>query len=594
MTPPQDTHQKREGERESLMSSLSLQMIQQSTGARGDKRPFEHLEAIARERGRRRNTNWMTFISVYSMMYFPMGVGPAFAYTGWVPGLCMLSYAAFASYVSGLHLSTLCLTGGGGRRLSGSTFSSFASSRRLSWSESGSVPVSVDVTPSNSFTSQGSFGSFTRGEITAAAATSTSASNNNSFSNAASANAKDSPQRKTESASPAGPAPPPATGTVFSPVGGGRKSGGAPGRKPSGGSSSPYECPASPSVQTFSTVDSYPKLGSLAFGPAGERFIEFVQTGLYFMTGVFNIAYMPASFMQLFSDRRGSAEEVKYMVVTWGIMCLGSLLPSYHDTFPIAAFSALVSTANAMLQVVVIAFYQRGQLWTSHKEVVGSNTTSLLAALPAIAYAFGGHGVFPEEVRELKTPKDFPRIVKWLYAGSLPWYYVVSIASYACYGSEINGNPLFNWPRGLWVTQCGAVFSLVGAIVISVTTNQATLIAVEEKVLRIDSFEYGMNSAPRILVRFAFIMLQLLAAFVLRRTPLQYLQAFMGSFGVGCLTFWAPFLFYLRVQRRKKRPLGRAQVVFNAGMGAAGAAFSLLGMVFSTVKLISGEKNLKV
>ena len=68
----------------------------------------------------------------------------------------------------------------------------------------------------------------------------------------------------------------------------------------------------------------------------------------------------------------------------------------------------------------------------------------------------------------------------------------------------------------------------------------------------------------------------------------------MGSFGVGCLTFWAPFLFYLRVQRRKKRPLGRAQVVFNAGMGAAGAAFSLLGMVFSTVKLISGEKNLKV
>ena len=47
MTPPQDTHQKREGERESLMSSLSLQIIQQSTGARGDKRPFEHLEAIA-------------------------------------------------------------------------------------------------------------------------------------------------------------------------------------------------------------------------------------------------------------------------------------------------------------------------------------------------------------------------------------------------------------------------------------------------------------------------------------------------------------------------------------------------------------------
>ncbi len=418
MFPPQDPRQKREGEREreSLMSSLSLQVVQTSAGSKGDKRPFELLEAMAREKARRRNSKWMTFVSVYSMMYFPMGVGPAFAYTGWVPGLCMLSYAAFASYVSGLHLSNLCLAGGDGRRnrrLSNSTFSSI-SSRRLSWgSSSGSVPASIEVTPNTSFTSQCSFGSFTRGDIIAAAETSSDAP-------------EDSPQKRGLGATaPASPA------AVFSP-GGGRKSGagggngngnGKPG--PGGGGSSPYECSANPSLPSFS-IDSYPKLGALAFGPAGERFVEGVQTGLYFMTGVFNIAYMPASFMQLFSQRqmseRGGGEEVKYMVVTWGTMCLGSLLPSYHDTFPIAAFSAVVSTANAMLQLVVIAFYQRDQLWTSRKELVGSNTSSLLSALPAVAYAFGGHGVFPEEVRELKNPREFSRIVKWLYAFSVPWY----------------------------------------------------------------------------------------------------------------------------------------------------------------------------
>ena len=34
----------------------------------------------------RRNASWMTFVSVFSMMYFPLGVGPAFHFTGMIPG----------------------------------------------------------------------------------------------------------------------------------------------------------------------------------------------------------------------------------------------------------------------------------------------------------------------------------------------------------------------------------------------------------------------------------------------------------------------------------------------------------------------------
>ncbi len=66
----------------------------------------------------------------------------------------------------------------------------------------------------------------------------------------------------------------------------------------------------------------------------------------------------------------------------------------------------------------------------------------------------------------------------------------------------------------------------------------------------------------------------------------------MGSFGVGCLTFWAPFLIYLRVQRRRQRPLEMGEWVFNAGMGAAGAAFSLVGMFFAAAKLVPGAEKL--
>ena len=117
---------------------------------------------------RRRNTKWMTFVSIYSMMYFPLGVGPAFAYTGWIPGLLMLAYAALASYYSGRHLSELC------------------TKRR-----------------------------------------------------------KDGHEEEM--------------------------------------------------------VETYPKLAKYAFGSRGEFFITAVQTALYFLCGVFNIAYMPANFEQIFN-----------------------------------------------------------------------------------------------------------------------------------------------------------------------------------------------------------------------------------------------------------------------------------------------------
>ena len=50
-----------------------------------------------------------------------------------------------------------------------------------------------------------------------------------------------------------------------------------------------------------------------------------------------------------------------YYLITWGFMCVGSLLPSYHDTFYIALFSAVVSTANALLQVRRASVKTRGE-----------------------------------------------------------------------------------------------------------------------------------------------------------------------------------------------------------------------------------------
>merc|ERR1712157_504328 len=84
---------------------------------------------------------------------------------------------------------------------------------------------------------------------------------------------------------------------------------------------------------------------------------------------------------------------------------------------------------------------------------------------------------------------QFPQTINWLYLCSLPWYFLCSISSYYAYGKDIEGNPILNWPQNLWMTKVAAVFSLVGALVISITSNQVTLIALEENIMNLDSFQ---------------------------------------------------------------------------------------------------------
>lgn len=393
----------------------------------------------------RRNATWMTFVSVFSMMYFPLGVGPAFHFTGMIPGVLMLAYSAWSSYVSGKHLSVLCT------------------------------------------------------------------------------------EDETQ------------------------------------------------------IVDTYPKLARTAFGVNGERFVALTQSSLYFMCGVYNIMYMPANFEQLFeadSNSNRDLDEHKrmlYFLITWATMCLGSLLPTFHDTLYIALFSAIVSTVNAFLQLLVVVVYQRELFYRTEKRFFGSNPLRILSALPAISYTFGGHGVFPEEIREMKNPKEFPRVVRWLFAAALPWYFACAIVSYSAYGETIRGNPIENWPEGVWVTKVGALFSLVGALVISVTSNQATLLAIGD----IDGEKKTRwNGKGQWYRKFLFVTAQLMTAILLRHVPLPLLQSFMGSFGVGILTFILPFAIYLK----RKTDLPSISQLKAAIFLSLGVIFAFVGMLGLNVR----------
>jgi hypothetical protein len=46
----------------------------------------------------------------------------------------------------------------------------------------------------------------------------------------------------------------------------------------------------------------------------------------------------------------------------------------------------------------------------------------------SMAYAFGGHGVFPEEHREMRDPERWPEVMNWMYAIIMPMYAFSAVA----------------------------------------------------------------------------------------------------------------------------------------------------------------------
>ena len=176
---------------------------------------------------------------------------------------------------------------------------------------------------------------------------------------------------------------------------------------------------------------------------------------------------------------------------------------------------------------------------------------------------------------------------------------------------------LANWPENNWVTRCGAAFCLIGTLVIAVTSNQATLLAVENALeiyptvddeyrkdvrdgtvaMRVSMMErlrkalgqvLSFKPFARMFVRLSFVTLQLIVAIMLRKSPLQYMQGFMGSFGVGCLTFWAPFLIYLKMNRGLIVHRGKRYALYL--FLTTGIFVSFVGMFFSASSLL-GEAN---
>lgn len=157
---------------------------------------------------------------------------------------------------------------------------------------------------------------------------------------------------------------------------------------------------------------------------------------------------------------------------------LGQLLPSWHlcqsDWLLVVAAATLplmqiptfqesrwfaLPTFGVLVLILAVFFYEAilvapwqcaGEQLTQRPSYPQPPPQKILLSGSTFAYAFGGHGMFPEEIRELRDKTQWNRVVMpWTYAIIVPMYMSTSVLGFYVWGggqSGANANINVNFP----------------------------------------------------------------------------------------------------------------------------------------------------
>lgn len=159
------------------------------------------------------------------------------------------------------------------------------------------------------------------------------------------------------------------------------------------------------------------------------------------------LIYFEQFFGQLF-DRSPLCQWEWLLIVA--LICLPVMqVPSFHDT----RWAALCLGILPLLINVAVFFYEvlLVRPWNcepgpSYRE---PDLQSFFLGFSAFAYAFGGHGLYPEELREMAEPSKWRRVMQLTYAAVIPLYFSVGLLGYGAYGDFAQANINLNFPQNL-------------------------------------------------------------------------------------------------------------------------------------------------
>jgi hypothetical protein len=194
-------------------------------------------------------------------------------------------------------------------------------------------------------------------------------------------------------------------------------------------------------------------------------------------------------------------------------------------------------------------------------EYGGVTLRSAVNSMSTTAFLYGGHGMFPEEIREMRQPEQYFRAVHATYLICILVYSSNAYAAYYIWGDWVSGDIQFNWPANN-ATLTSALLSGVWCV-IEITISFVLLLGLVERTL-VDpemvasraSKIFGMSvsgSFLRVALRSLIVCSVVVVALMFNSAGIADLQAMVGALGFTALTYYAPFAAYWKLIAQKRK-----------------------------------------
>lgn len=353
--------------------------------------------------------------------------------------------------------------------------------------------------------------------------------------------------------------------------------------------------------ERFPEAHSYPKLlgevvkkslSSHFSSVQIDRFSELAVFGChilqflaYYFDTIAQMLYVAQYFDQLFP--KSSVCQWSWLIIVYFLVVPLMLVPSFAESRWVSVPSLLSIIIMVVLFVMEILHTKP---WDCNPGPIYDNPKplNLFVSLSAFAYMFGGHGMFPEMIREMKKPKDFTKVLKWTYAVVMIQYIVCGYLGFYAYGSSVNANINLSWPYNQ-LNVASIIVQLVVCYYLVYLTNAVLMMNIEISFGLLPTSTRPHSKYKRFLFRILFLGTQIiLAEFLLGGSGdvLLGLQSLAGAIGMSALTYFLPFIMFWSCFPKELSK--NTKIIYIANI-AIGVLIMCLGIISSLDTLIENS-----
>uniref|UniRef100_A0A7S3APB8 Amino acid transporter transmembrane domain-containing protein n=1 Tax=Haptolina ericina TaxID=156174 RepID=A0A7S3APB8_9EUKA len=272
-------------------------------------------------------------------------------------------------------------------------------------------------------------------------------------------------------------------------------------------------------------------------------------------------------------------------------------VPSFHDT----RYAALWLGLAPLVINVGVFFYEvlLVQPWSCEPgpSFTQPSARRLFTGFAAFTYAFGGHGLYPEQIREMSEPSNWARVMSLTYSAVIPLYWACGILGYGAYGDFAKANINLNFPHNR-LNMVSLAIQIVQELFFVLESNLVLLLAIELR-LKIDPsriFRPLWRGIPpvlaRLVLRTGFLAAQVVIAQMLlsgEGDTLLALQGLIGAVGMAAFTYCLPFVLQTELSTA---PLSFGRKCWNGTNIAIGGVVMLAGLWSSLSDLIEASPGI--